>query len=122
MKKAGNNLNKVNQIDPRLHVETTGKFNSTTSIPLIGKDNAFIQTALTLKVGEASSPVRGLRGYYVIQLTEKTPFDSTSFEAQRSVIRNNLLQEKKNASLNEWLRLIKDKADLVDNRYMFYSY
>ena len=122
MKKAGNDLNKVNQIDPRLHVETTGKFNSTTSIPLIGKDNAFIQTALTLKVGEVSSPVKALRGYYVIQLTEKTPFDSTSFNAQRSVIRNNLIREKKNASLNEWLKLIKDKADIVDNRYMFYGY
>lgn len=122
MKKADNDLNKVNQIDPRLHVETTGKFNSTTSIPLIGKDNGFIQTALTLKVGEVSSPVKGLRGYYVIQLTEKTPFDSSLFKVQSSTIRNNLLQEKKNASLNEWLRLIKEKADIVDNRYLFYSY
>ena len=122
MKKAGNDLNKVNQIDPRLRVETTGKFNSTTSIPLVGKDNAFIQTSLTLKVGEVSPPVKCLRGYYVIQLTEKTPFDSSSFKAQSSVIRNNLLQEKKNASLNEWLRLIKDKAEIVDNRYMFYGY
>ena len=122
MKKAGNDLNKVNQIDSRIQVGTTGRFNSTTSIPSIGKDNAFIQTALLLKKDQISDPVKGLRGYYVIHLTEKTDFDSSSFKSQSSVLRNNLLQEKKNASLNAWLSLIKEKADIVDNRYMFYGY
>lgn len=122
MKKAGNDLNKVSQIDPRIQAGTTGRFNSTTSIPSVGKDNAFIQTALLLKKDEISEPVKGLRGYYVIHLTEKTEFDSSSFKSQSSVLRNNLLQEKKNASLNAWVSMIKEKADIVDNRYMFYGY
>ena len=122
MKKAGNDLNKVPQIDPRLSVVNTGNFNTTSVIPNIGRDNAFIQHALQLKKGEVSEPFKSLRGYYVMELTEKTPFDSTLFKAQSSTIRNSLIQEKKNASLNEWLTLIKDKADIVDNRYMFYTY
>ena len=122
MKKAGNDLNKVPQIDPRLSVVNTGNFNTTSVIPNIGRDNAFIEHALQLKKGEVSEPFKSLRGYYVMELTEKTPFDSTLFKAQSSTIRNSLIQEKKNASLNEWLTLIKDKADIVDNRYMFYTY
>ena len=122
MKKAGNDLNKISQIDSRIQVGTTGKFNSTTSIPTIGKDNAFIYTALSMKPGEISEPVRGLRGYFIFQLTEKTPFDSTGYQAQAGVLRNGLIQEKKTASLNAWLSEIKEQADIVDNRHLFYGY
>ncbi len=122
MKKAGNDLNKVSQIDSRIQVATTGRFNSITSIPLIGKDNAFIYTSLDMKVGETSGPVRGLRGYFIIHLTDKTPFDSTAYQNQAGVLRNSLIQEKKTASLNAWLSEIKDKADIVDNRHLFYGY
>lgn len=122
MKKAGNDLNKVNQIDSRIQVGTTGRFNSTTSIPTIGKDNAFIFTALTMKPGEISEPVRGLRGYFIFKLTEKTPFDSTAYQAQAGTLRSSLIQEKKTASLNAWLAEIKEQADIVDNRHMFYGY
>lgn len=122
MKKAGNDLNKISQIDSRIQVGTTGKFNSTTSIPTIGKDNAFIYTALSMKPGEISEPVKGLRGYFIFQLTEKTPFDSTGYQAQAGVLRNGLIQEKKTASLNAWLSEIKEQADIVDNRHLFYGY
>jgi peptidyl-prolyl cis-trans isomerase D len=122
MKKAGNDLNKVNQLDSRIQVGTTGRFNSTTSIPVIGKDNAFIYTSLDMKVGETSGPVRGLRGYFIIHLTDKTPFDSTAYQNQAGMLRNGLIQEKKTASLNAWLSEIKDKADIVDNRHLFYGY
>ena len=122
MKKAGNDLNKVSQIDPRIQVETTGRFNLTTSITNIGKDNAFHFNALSMKQGEISEPVKAIRGYYIIKLTEKTPFDSTAFQAQGGIIRNNLIQEKKTASLNAWLSEIKEQANIVDNRYKFYGY
>jgi parvulin-like peptidyl-prolyl isomerase len=122
MKKAGNDLNKVAQIDSRVQVGNTGKFNSASSIPLIGKDNAFIYTSLAMNVGKTSEPVKGLRGYFVIRLTEKTPFDSTAFQAQSTVLKNNLIQEKKSSALNTWLFEIKENAEIVDNRYMFYGY
>jgi len=122
MKKANNDLNNIKNIDPKVQVGNTGRFNSATSIPTIGKDNAFIFRALQMKVGETSEPVKGLRGYYIIHLTEKTPFDSTAFEAQASTIRSNIYQEKKTSALNNWITEIKEQADIVDKRYMFYGY
>ncbi len=122
MKKAGNDLNKISQIDSRIQVGTTGRFNSTTSIPTIGKDNALIFTALSMKPGELSEPIKGLRGYYVVKLIDKTPFDSTAYQAQAGILRNSLIQEKKSASLNAWLTGIKEQAEIVDNRYLFYGY
>ena len=122
MKKADNDLNKVKEIDPKVQVGTTGRFNTTTAIPTVGKDNAFIYTSLQMKVGETSEPVKGLKGYYVIHLNEKTPFDSTAFQNQLPTLRNNVFQEKKNAALSNWVTQIKEQADIVDNRYMFYGY
>ena len=122
MKKAGKDLNKISQIDSRIQVGTTGRFNSTTSIPAIGKDNALIFTALSMKPGELSEPIKGLRGYYVVKLIDKTPFDSTAYQAQAGILRNSLIQEKKSASLNAWLTGIKEQAEIVDNRYLFYGY
>jgi len=122
MKKAGNDLNKVKEIDPKVQVGTTGRFNTTTSIPTVGKDNAFIYTALQMNVDETSEPVKGQKGYYVIHLNEKTPFDSTAFQNQLPTLRNNVFQEKKNSALNNWVAQIKEQADIVDNRYMFYGY
>ncbi len=122
MKKVNNDLNKLTQFDSRIQVGNTGRFNSASSIPAIGKDNAFIFTALKMKVGETSEPVKGLRGYYIIHLIEKTPFDSTAFQAQISTLRNSLYQEKKSTALATWIAEIKEKANIEDNRYMFYGY
>ena len=122
MKKAGGDLNKLKQVDSRVQVGNTGRFNSVASIPQVGKDNAFIFTALSMKVGETSEPVKGLRGYYIIHLLEKTPFDSTAFQAQIATLRSSLYQEKKSTALSTWITEIKDKADIEDKRYMFYGY
>lgn len=122
MKKAGGDLNKLPQVDSRIQIGNTGRFNVNTPIPAIGKDNAFAFTALNMTKGETSEPVKGLRGYYVIHLNEKTPFDSTAFQTQLANLRNSLYQEKKNAALNIWIATIKDKADIVDNRYKYYGY
>jgi parvulin-like peptidyl-prolyl isomerase len=88
----------------------------------LGKDNAVIFTALSMKKGQTSEPIRGLRGYVVLHLTDKTPFDSTAYQNQAGMLRNNFIQEKKTASLNAWLSEIKEKANIVDNRYLFYGY
>jgi parvulin-like peptidyl-prolyl isomerase len=122
MKKANNNIDNVNQIDPRIQVVNTGKFNAASSIPLLGKDNAVIFTALSMKPGETSEPIKGLRGYVAFHLNEKTAFDSTAFNNQSATLRNSIFQEKKSVALNTWLTKIKENADIVDNRYMFFGY
>lgn len=122
MKKAGNDINKLQELDSRIQVGSTGNFNSATSIPILGKDNAVIYTALSMEPGQTSEPIRGLRGYVVFRLDSKTPFDETAYQAQAPILRNSLIQEKKTNSLNTWLTQIKENANIVDNRYKFYGY
>jgi len=122
IKKINGDINKITIFDPRVKVNSTGKFNSQTSIPNIGKDNAFIRTALSMQPNQLSEPVKGLRGYYLIYLTEITPFDSSQYNLQVSTLKNSILQEKKNSYLGVWMNELKEKAEIVDNRHLFYSY
>jgi peptidyl-prolyl cis-trans isomerase D len=86
----------------------------------IGKDYAFIGTASSLKPGEISKPFEGTRGYYILKLTSKLPFDSTQFAKERSSLADGLLQEKRNRLFSDWLTALRDKADIEDLRDQFY--
>jgi hypothetical protein len=52
-------------------------------------------------------------------LSRKEP-DSAQCQAQKKTIQDQLLQEKRNRFLGEWMNRLKEKADIVDNRDRFY--
>jgi parvulin-like peptidyl-prolyl isomerase len=106
--------------DARIAVQTTGQFIANGSIPTIGRDNAFVGVAMTLPVRKISQPVEGGRGYYLIKLLDKTSFDSASFNAQKTILATQMLQEKKQRVVADWLEKLKEKADIEDLRDMFY--
>lgn len=106
--------------DTRIAVQTTGQFQPSGSIPTIGRDNTFLGVAMSLPVRKISQPVEGGRGYYLIKLLDKTPFDSASFNAQRTILAAQMLQEKKQRIVADWLEKLKEKADIEDLRDMFY--
>ncbi len=115
-------IDMIPAVDPRIQIQNTGRINAKSNIPGVGQDYSFISAAFSLEKGQISDPVKGLRGYYVISVTDKTEFDSSAYSIQSSTIRNNLLQERKNTYVNAWLAQIKEEADIVDNRYIFYGY
>lgn len=120
--KLNNDLRKITEIDSRFTVKNTGRFNAETNIPGIGKTYAFIQTAIYSEPNVISDPVKVALGYYLLKVISKSPFDSTAYSMQSSTLRNNLLQQKKRTVVSQWLTALKEKADIVDNRYLFYGY
>ncbi len=120
--KAGGDIYKIPQIRPELTVQQTGPFTAQGTIPNLGRDYAFINKAQSLEVGKTTEPFKGMRGYYIMKLTKKTPFDKDAYSAQASTIKMQLLNEKKSRFINEWLEQMKKDADIVDNRYMFFGY
>jgi peptidyl-prolyl cis-trans isomerase D len=96
---------------------STGPFKPTDSPPKIGRDLAFIGAAMALPPGAISQPVEGSRGFYLIELKSKTPFDSLQYANQSTSIREQLLQEKRNRFSQEWIMALREKAVIEDNRY-----
>lgn len=120
-KKINGDLNKVSSINPKVTVQQTGNFTPAGSIPNIGRDYSFINAAMTLNLNKVSEPVKGVRGYYLIKVTQRTPFNINEYNAKSAEIRNMLLQERRNAFLSQWITDIKKSADIVDNRYKFFG-
>ncbi len=98
----------------------TGPFKATEAVQGLGMDLAFIGMAQSLEVGQTSKPFEGARGYYILQLTSKTPFDSTLYSSQRADLREQLLQEKRSRFSQDWVASLREQADIVDNRDRFF--
>jgi hypothetical protein len=114
------NLAKITSKNPALKVTHTPEFTLEAGIPGFGRDMALTGALSALNVGEISKPIDAARGVFLIQLTKKTPFDSTAFAQQEATLRTQLLSEKRNRFIADWSDQLKKSADIVDNRDTFY--
>ncbi|MCB0280940.1 MAG: SurA N-terminal domain-containing protein [Calditrichae bacterium] len=101
---------------------TTPLFSINQSVSGVGRYPEFSATAFNLEVGQKSGLIEAEYGYYFQKLLEKTPFDSSAFNAQKPAIKTRLLNEKKNQIFTEWYNKLKEEATIVDNRKKFGIY
>jgi len=112
----GRSLEEVAQQDS-LKVTETPLFTRSGSVAGVGRDTHFIGAAFGLeKVPDITKPVAGTRGYYILQLTEKTAFDSTAYASQRNQLAAQIMQRKEGLSFSNWYADVKSKADIQDYR------
>ena len=87
----------------------------------VGRRNAFTGAAFRLEPGAASGVVATDRGAYVLQLLEKKPIDEVEFKVEVPKLVERLRAEKQNEVLAAWFSDLKDQAEIIDNRHLFYS-
>ena len=80
-----------------LEVKETGFFNRETDIPGIGYDLKFADTALSLAVGQVSSPLETKTGVYIIKIKEKKPERQAALSEVKDAVEKNLKAEKADA-------------------------
>lgn len=97
-------------------VDTTGEVTRESFVPGVGRKNAFVATAFALEVGKTSGIVESDRGFYVLQVSQKTPADEALFGQQKDEIRRQLLQEKRQLLVTAWLETLVANAEIVDFR------
>ena len=119
--KIGEDLSKAVSIDPKAIVNQTGQFKPDQIVPTVGRDFNFIANSLRTPVGKVTGPVKGQKGYYLIKVLSRTPFDSSAFDVQRNKIMANIINQKKNSFFSEWMAKLKKNADIVDHRNQFFA-
>ncbi|MEJ5306398.1 MAG: peptidylprolyl isomerase [Ignavibacteria bacterium] len=118
---AGQGLEYLKNIDTSIVITQTGLFNYGQFVGGgVGRDFAFNFAAFKLNVGQVSEPIKGNRGYYLIELVSKQDFDKTAFDIQKNTIRNQILQEKQNTIISSWMNELKKKAKIEDLRFKYY--
>lgn len=106
--------------DPNIPVQNTGEFAVGGGIPTVGREYAFAGAAKNTPVGKVSAPVEGRRGYYLLKVLNRTPFDTTSYGLMKNMLATQLVTEKRQRVLTQWLAKLKETADIEDNRDQFY--
>jgi peptidyl-prolyl cis-trans isomerase D len=82
----------------------------------IGSDPALTGAAFTQGAGLVPYVVTGAQGAYVLDVIgHMAPADS-SFAGQRGTLMQNLLREKRNRVLNEWMEQLRTSAQIEDYR------
>lgn len=87
----------------------------------VGRRNAFTGAAFRLETGTTSGVVATDRGAYVLQLLEKEPIDEVEFKVEVPKLVERLRAEKQNQVLAAWFSDLKEQAEIIDNRHLFYS-
>ena len=86
----------------------------------VGRDAAFIGAAFGLSTGEISKPIKGVRGYYVIQLQSMTPFDEQEFDIKRQQLEMEMIQAKQRMASNQWMMKLRESATIKDYRDRYF--
>ncbi len=117
--KSGSTFDQVAANDS-LKVEETDFFNMTGYIAQVGREPAFAGTAFILNVGEFSEPVKGTRGYYILQLIDKQEPNDQDFENQKEQIKLQLAARYKQQVFGQWYEEVKAKANIKDFRELYF--
>jgi foldase protein PrsA len=106
--------------DPGISIQSVDSFSVTRGTPQIGQDYDFDNELFKLSGGQLSDPIRTQKGYYLVQMKSVTPFDQSKYNSQSETIRTNLITQKKQTMMQDWITDLKERANIVDNRDKFY--
>jgi peptidylprolyl isomerase/peptidyl-prolyl cis-trans isomerase D len=80
----------------------------------LGREPAFAGTAAGVAPGQMSRVVDGNSAVYVVQPSE--PALTPMTEADKESLRQQLRQQRQNLFRSQWIKSLRDRADIVDNR------
>jgi parvulin-like peptidyl-prolyl isomerase len=82
----------------------------------IGMDYNLYNTVFSMKQGEISAPVKGVKGYFIVKLNTITPFNEQDYLATQQDIRKQMLQSKQQSIVQDWMTSLQTNSDIEDNR------
>ena len=99
-----------------LEIQMAGPYSRIDFVPGIGRLNAAVGAGFGLNIGDVSSAVEANNNVFIIELADYFAADSTAFEDERLVLREQLLGVAQQSRLQEWLQGLREVARIIDRR------
>ncbi len=99
-----------------LEIQTAGPYARLDFVPGIGRMNAAVGAGFGLNIGEVTGAVEANNNVFIIELADYFAADSTAFEDQRLVLRDELLGVAQQSRLQNWLQGLREVARIIDRR------
>jgi len=82
----------------------------------LSRSNILTGTILALEPGQISKPIKIGNQMVIVKLISRDDIDEEKYKVEKEVIRDKLLNRKKTSIYNDWLKELKENADIIDNR------
>jgi len=99
-----------------LEILTAGPYARVDFVPGIGRLNAAVGAGFGLNIGEVSAAVEANNNVFIIELADYFAADSTAFEDERLVLRDQMLGAAQQNRLQNWLQGLREVARIIDRR------
>jgi peptidyl-prolyl cis-trans isomerase D len=99
-----------------LEVVSTKFFTRVTGVQELAQAPEAVGAAFTLPLHAVSQPIRGTGEVVVERVDNRIPASRTAFEAQKSTLKSQALQQLRRARINEFLANLKAVAKIDDRR------
>lgn len=99
-----------------LEVQVAGPYARVDFVPGMGRLNAAVGAGFGLNIGDVSGAVAANNNVFIIELNEYFAPDSTVFEAERLLLRDEMLGLAQQTRLQEWIQGLRDVARIIDKR------
>ena len=99
-----------------LEILMAGPYARIDFVPGIGRMNAAVGVGFGLNIGDVSSAVEANNNVFIIELADYFAADSTAFEDDFLVLRDEMLRFAQQSRVQEWLQGLREVARIVDRR------
>lgn len=113
---ATDSLSRLKAIDPGFEVQPFTDVTRSASFPGVGFDFALTSSVFSIRPGTTSDPIRGERGYYIVNVANRTQPTDQEFETERATFTQTHITQRRQSLFQEWLTKERERAEIVDNR------
>jgi peptidyl-prolyl cis-trans isomerase D len=116
------NLKDYEKIDSTNKIKSDSAFALMTGTPRRSFDYIFANQVLKLPEGKINQPIRGDKGYYIVQVHSKKIIDpNTITDADIAKHKRNIITQSRQRAFYDWYQKVKEEANIKDNRSKFYK-
>ncbi len=113
---SGISFESFKETNNRLELIPSDKKNLNSSFISLGRSDQLVGALLKSNVGDILGPVKTSRGHGVVKVLNIEEFDSTKWKNSKEGLRAELSTRKEREAYSEWMKDLREDADIVDNR------
>lgn len=110
------NVDGANTIDPTLEARVLTQVRNNGQLQGIGTEYAVTQAAYTQSIGSVGKPVRGERGWYIVQVTNRAAADMGRFASEKTAVVQNLATRTRGTAYYAWFNKVRENSEIKDER------
>lgn len=113
---SGSSFESFKESNSRLELIPSDKKNLNSSFISLGRSDQLVGALLTSEIGDILGPIKTSRGHGVIKVLEIEKLDSTNWSNSIESLRAELINRKEREAYSEWMKDLRDEANIIDNR------